>query len=212
MQIWPRREHFELFKTYEYPHFSLCANVEITAFRNYVKKTGISFHIAVVYLLARTANQIPEFRYRIRGDAVVEHDVVHPSSTIMGNNGVFSFCSLQYVDDFSTFARMSAIKIADVQQRPRLAEEDTGRDDLLFLTVIPWVSFTGFTHPMRLDTSDSVPRIAWGKYFEDGERTKMPLGVQGHHALMDGLHAGRFYEIAQDFFHHPETILTGQVK
>ncbi|MEN6523908.1 MAG: chloramphenicol acetyltransferase [Anaerolineaceae bacterium] len=207
MQTWPRREHFELFRKYEYPQFSLCANVEITAFRNYVKETGISFHIAVVYLLARTANQIPEFRYRIRGDAVIEHDIVHPSSTIMGNDGVFSFCSLQYVDDFATFARESAIKIADVQQRPRLSEEDKDRDDLLFMTVVPWVSFTGFMHPMRLDPSDSVPRIAWGKYFEEGERIKMPLGVQGHHALMDGLHAGRYYEIAQEYFHHPETIL-----
>lgn len=207
MQTWPRREHFELFKVYEIPYFSLCANVEITAFREYLKKTGISFHIAVVYTLARAANQIPEFRYRIHGDEVVEHEIVHPSSTIMGKDGVFSFCSLQYEDDFPTFARLAAIKIADVQQRPRLSEEDKDRDDLLFMTVIPWVSFTGFMHPMRLNYSDSVPRIAWGKYFEEGEKLKMPLGVQGHHALMDGLHAGRYYEIAQEYFHHPETVL-----
>jgi chloramphenicol O-acetyltransferase type A len=29
---WPRREHFEVFSTFDCPHFSLCANVKLTEF------------------------------------------------------------------------------------------------------------------------------------------------------------------------------------
>jgi len=36
---------------------------------------------------------------------------------------------------------------------------------------------------------------------------KMPLSVQGHHAVMDGIHMGRFYETVQDYLHHPEVVL-----
>ena len=83
MKTWPRGVHFDRFVNMHYAHFNLCANVEITAFYGYVKQEGISINIAIIYLLARTANEIPEFRQRIRGDEVVEHNVVHPSSTIM---------------------------------------------------------------------------------------------------------------------------------
>jgi chloramphenicol O-acetyltransferase type A len=64
-------------------------------------------------------------------------------------------------------------------------------------------------HPMQLHPADSVPRFAWGKFFEDGDLLKMPLQVQGHHALMDGIHLGRFYTEVQGYLDHPD-FLTGE--
>jgi chloramphenicol O-acetyltransferase type A len=75
------------------------------------------------------------------------------------------------------------------------------------MTAIPWVSFTSFSHPMTLHPADSIPRFAWGKFFEDTGLLKMPLSVQGHHALMDGIHMGKFYAEVQDYLHHPEFVL-----
>jgi chloramphenicol O-acetyltransferase type A len=207
LETWPRREHFEVFNTFDYPHFSLCANIDLTAFCAFIKRRDISFNVAAVYTIARAANAIPEFRYRVRAGTVIEHDVVHPSSTIMGKDDVFSFCAMEYVEDFSKFAAKASEKIARVQKRPRLTEEDQNRDDWLFMTAIPWVTFTSFMHPLHFHPVDSVPRFAWGKFFEDGDSLKMPLSVQGHHAVMDGLHAGRFYAEVQDYFQRPEIFL-----
>jgi chloramphenicol O-acetyltransferase type A len=55
------------------------------------------------------------------------------------------------------------------------------KDDVLYMTSIPWVSFTSFTHPMQFHPVDSVPRFAWGKSFPENDTWKMPLSVQGHH-------------------------------
>jgi chloramphenicol O-acetyltransferase type A len=206
MQTWPRREHFKIFSTFDYPHFSLCANVDLTAFYPYVKQQGISFNIATVYLLARAANAIPEFRYRIRAGEVVEHEIVHPSTTILIDDDLFSFCTMDFVEDFSEFAARAAEMIAHVKEEPTLSDEP-GRDDLLFMTAIPWVSFTSFMHPLQLHPTDSVPRFAWGKFFEDGRSWKMPLSVQGHHALMDGIHVGRYLEELQGYLHKPGFVL-----
>jgi chloramphenicol O-acetyltransferase type A len=207
IETWPRREHFEVFSTFESPHFNLCANVDLASFLSFIRQEEISFNLAIVYLITRTANLIPEFRYRIRSGTVIEHEVVHPSTTIMGKEDVFSFCSLEYVEDFAEFTARATRKIEQVKKRPRLLEEDQTRDDLLFMTAIPWVSFTGFMHPIRLQPVDSIPRFAWGKYFEEGNRVKMPLSVQGHHAVMDGLHAGRFYTEIQESFQDPQVLL-----
>ena len=46
-----------------------------------------------------------------------------------------------------------------------------------------------------------------GKFFSEGELLKMPLGVQEHHALLDGLHMGRLYARVQEYFDHPDLFL-----
>jgi chloramphenicol O-acetyltransferase type A len=206
MQTWSRREHFHKFHAFDQPHFGLCAPVDLTAFYPAFKQRGVSFTVAIVYVLARAANAIPEFRYRIRGETVVEHEVVHPSTTILAGEDLFSFCTIDYVEDFSEFAASAAEKIAHVKEHPTL-EDGPGQDDLLFMTAIPWVSFTSFLHPLHLHPVDSVPRFAWGKFFQEGPSLKMPLGVQAHHALMDGIHLGRFYAHVQDDLDRPGLVL-----
>ena len=206
LETWPRRVQFGLFSTWDYPHFSMCANVDLTAFYPFVKQRGISFNVATVYAIARAANTIPEFRYRIRGEEVVEHEIVHPATTILVDEDLFSFCTIEYAEDFSVFAARAAEQIAYVQEHPTL-EDEPGQDNLFYMTAIPWVSFTSFMHPLDLSPADSVPRFAWGKFFQDGEFLKMPLSVQAHHALMDGIHMGRFYAEVQDYLHHPGSVI-----
>jgi chloramphenicol O-acetyltransferase type A len=206
MHTWPRREHFEVFSAFDRPHFGMCANVDLTAFYPAVKQRGVSFNVATVYVITRAANAIPEFRYRIRAGAVVEHEIVHPSTTILTHEDVFSFCTFDYSADFSEFAARAAEQIAYVKEHLTL-ENEPGRDDVLYVTAIPWVSFTSFMHPIHLHPVDSMPRFAWGKPFEDGAFLKLPLSVQGHHALIDGARVGKFYAEVQDYVHHPDFVL-----
>jgi chloramphenicol O-acetyltransferase type A len=198
LQTWPRRKHFEVYSAFDYPHFNLCANVDVTALVPAVKQRGISFTTVIVYVLARVANEMPEFRLRIRGRQVVEHEQVHPSPTILAEGDLFSFCTIFYTPSFPDFAARAAEMIARIQANPVL-EDEPGQDDLLFMTGIPWVSFTSFMHPIHMSPADSVPRLAWGKFFEQAGCLKMPLSVQVHHALMDGIHVGRYYERVQSY-------------
>jgi len=206
MQTWSRRNHFRLFSTFNHPHFNMCVNVDVTAFYPFVKRNKYSLTVSVVYLIARASNAIPEFRQRIRGDQVVEHEIVNPGFSILIDNDLFSFCDVAYAEDFSEFARRAEKKIADVKAHLEL-ENDPEKDDVLYMSPIPWVSFTSFTHPMQFHPADSIPRFAWGKYFQEGDTLKMPLSVQGHHAVMDGIHMGRYYETLQEYLHHPEVVL-----
>jgi chloramphenicol O-acetyltransferase type A len=206
LRTWSRREHFEFFNTFNHPHFNLCANVDLTKFRPYVKEHGFSLTTAIIYVISSAANAIPEFRLRMRDGEIVEHEVVSPSVTILVDNDLFSFCTIDYNPDFAEFASRAARRIAAVKDHPTL-KDPPGRDDLLYMTAMPWVSFTSVTHPMRLHPADSIPRFAWGKYFEEGGILKMPLSAQGHHALMDGIHMGKFYLEVQEYLYHPHFVL-----
>jgi chloramphenicol O-acetyltransferase type A len=206
LETWPRRVHFNFFKDMEMPHFNLTANVDITAFYPAVKQNKSTFTVAVLFILARAANRIPEFRLRIEGDQLVEYEVVHPSTTILADEDRFSFCFFEYAEDFSVFSVHAMERIERVKSNLVL-EDPPEVDKYLFMTSIPWVSFTSMMHPIGLNPADSVPRICWGKFFWQGDRLLMPLGVQAHHAVMDGIHMGRYFIEVQQYLDQPADVL-----
>jgi chloramphenicol O-acetyltransferase type A len=202
LQSWSRRQYFDFFKNFDHPHFGMTANVDLTAFYPALKHKDVPFTIAFVYTLSRAANAIPEFRQRIRGDQVVEHELVHPSFTLLAaDNERFGFCTLKYDEDFQSFAERGLQKMAFLKEHPSL-ENEPG-DEYLYMTALPWVSFTSFMHPIHLNPPDSYPRFAWGKIFTEGSSLKIPLGVQAHHALMDGIHMGKFYTELEGYLKNP---------
>jgi chloramphenicol O-acetyltransferase type A len=206
METWPRRRHFDFFNGMDYPQFNLCANVDITAFRTIIKQRHIPFSVSLTYLVTKVANDIPEFRYRIRDRQVVEHEMVHPSSTLMGNEDLFSLCLMPYDKNYIVFSKNAIAAIDEVKNHPTL-DDPPGQDDLLFLSAIPWVTFTSITHSIHFHPVDSVPRLSWGKYFYEGDHIKMPFSVQVHHALMDGVHVGQYFTRFQDCLDHFEQLL-----
>lgn len=189
-----RKKHFDFFREMNHPHFNITANVDISKLLPFLKDNKFPINIGMVYLLARTANEIPEFRWRIRGDEVVEHPLVHPSFTVSTDVAdVFSFCTVDFSYDSRVFFDKAARIMENMKTNPSL-EDEIGRDDFLFMSTFPWVSFTSIQHAMHYHPSDSVPRIVWGKFFEQDGKTLMPLSVQAHHAIVDGRHIGQFFQ------------------
>ena len=205
-----RRKHFDFFRTMAQPHFNLCANVPVGLFLDFIKKEQLPFTPTMVYLIAKAANRVPEFRQRIRGERIWQHDAVHPSFAVNTKEAdVFSFCTVDYFENFQRFLTNTQRVMAEMVDNPSM-EDDPNRDDFLFLSAIPWVPFTSFQHAMHNPATDSVPRITWGKYFESGGQTLMPLSVQAHHAVVDGRHTGRYFQLFESYLTDPETALTGR--
>ncbi|WP_367388372.1 CatA-like O-acetyltransferase [Lewinella sp. LCG006] len=201
-----RQKHFDFFRKMDQPHFSLVANVDITRFLAYIKERELPFTPYIVYLLSKAANDIPAFRWRIRGEQVVEHSTVQPSFTVPTEvSEVFSFCTVDYDQKASVFIERAMATIERMKTAPDF-EDEPGRDDFLFMSAIPWVSFTGLTHAMHYSPADSVPRISWGKYFKQEHKVLMPLAVQAHHATVDGRDMGHYFQQVEALFLQGETL------
>lgn len=206
-----RKKHFDFFNGMNHPHFNITANVDVTDAISYIKSKGWPLTFSLVYLLSRAANEIKEFRWRIRKGGVVEHHAVHPSFTVPTQEAdVFSFCTVDYNADALTFIT-EAKKVSDAMKTDPSLEDEEGRDDYLFLSAIPWVSFTSIQHAMNYHPHDSVPRISWGKFFIQHGRQMMPLAVQVHHALVDGRHVGHYFQKTEALFTDPEKILISDI-
>lgn len=193
-----RRKHFDFFRAMDQPHFGITAEVDITEFLACVRQSPtLRFTPAMVYLIADTAMKVTPFRWRIRGEEVVEHDGLRPSFAVpTAVSKAFSFCTVPYEEDPVGFHRAAVEMMEQMLHSPSFEDEE-GADDYLFLSAFPWASFTSVTHAMHYSPGDSVPRITWGKYHQREGKTLMPLAVQAHHALVDGSDLGQFYDTIQ---------------
>jgi chloramphenicol O-acetyltransferase type A len=207
LESWNRKQHFYFFKEYDHPFFNICADVDVTHLLPYTKEHHLSFFIASLFLSMKVANAIPEFRYRIRGERVIVHDVVHAGSTVLNADQTFSFCYFDYDGNFRAFNEMASRKLGRYQEGYKSFETEEHRDDLIHYSIIPWISFTSFSHARKFKTGDSIPKIVFGKYFELGGVIKMPVSVEVHHSLMDGIHVGKFFDRFQELLQDPGAVL-----
>jgi chloramphenicol O-acetyltransferase type A len=188
---WDRAERFRFFNKMDYPQFNICANLDITRFLPSIKAQRLSFYGAMIFAAARALNQIPAFRYRIRGEQVVLHERVHPSFTSLPpGSELFKIVTVELEDSLAAFAAKAKQQAA--AQECFISPAAMARDDLIYITCIPWVSFTHISHPIDLTPGDSAPRVSWGKYFAAEEKIWLPFSVQAHHALVDGIHIGQY--------------------
>ena len=208
IEAWSRRQQFEFFKSYDNPFFNICTNVDVTPLLSLTRAMrDISFFIAYHFFSIKAANEVEPFRYRLRGDRILVHDRIHAGTTLLLADESFTFAYFDYTEDFEGFharaeAAIQSAKAGGVQlyQRPE-------QDDLIYHSVIPWATFTSITHARKGGRQESVPKIAFGKYREDGGRMMMPVSVEVHHALMDGLHVGRYFEQLESYFSNPRSAL-----
>ena len=193
---WERKATFEFFRDYKDPFFNIAANVDVSRLYSFCKNRSLPFSIAALYCSIAAANEIREFRLRMIGEKVVEFDRIEATQTILNNDNTFSFCYFPWRDTIEEFVETGRAA-REKYGAMRTFDVETGRLDLIYYSVIPWVSFTSFKHANSGDNRQSVPRMVFGKMFIQGDRRLMPFSVEAHHCLMDGFHIGRYFEFFQ---------------
>ncbi|MDQ6718208.1 MAG: CatA-like O-acetyltransferase [Gemmatimonadota bacterium] len=190
---WKRREHFELYRGFSNPFFSVCADVDAGPTRILCDAPGgPSFFLATVFLALRAANEVEAFRTRVRGDGAWVHDQVSITPTVLRPDETFAFSRLEPARTFQEFESISRATVAAAKQIKPL-ESVLPDDDVIYHSTLPWIRFTAFSNALD-GASDSVPRVVFGKCVKDGNRWPMPVGVEVHHAVVDGLDVARFFE------------------
>lgn len=194
LRTWKRRDHYLWFRRYERPFFSVTVEVDVTAAWKRSRRGGApSFFLTSLFLMLRAANEVEAFRLRLRPRGVWRHDRLAVGPTIMRDDETFGFVRIEAADTLSEFASQAQPAIAHAAAQTGLRSSKTNRDDIVFHSVLPWLRFTSFTNALP-GGGDSIPRVVFGRCERDGTRITMPVAVEVHHALVDGLDIARFLE------------------
>jgi len=211
---WSRRDAFGFFRRFDKPFFNVCVRLDVArlkqALDDAARPAGLS--LACYWLALRLANEQQPFRLRFEGERVRVHEVIDGSSTVLREDGEsFGFANFDYTADFSAFASAAGAAIRAARRDPTDFEPRPDDVARLHFTTLPWLHFTSFSHARiwRRDgqPEDAVPKLAFGRADAEGPRLWMPMSVEVHHALMDGVHVGRFVQGFEALLRSPQEAL-----
>lgn len=200
---WKRKKQFEFFKDYDDPFYNICSEVEITELHKFCKETETSFFIASLYLSQKVMNEIEEFKYRIKEDGVWFYETINAGSTVFNDDETFRFCYFNHFETFQKFYEKSKENLEKSAKENDLAQNPFD-ENVVFYSVVPWISFSSISHAKKHSKYDSIPRIVFGKYFKRENKLFMPVSIEVHHSLVDGFHVGKYYEKLTEKFQNPQ--------
>ena len=205
LETWARREHFELFRKYEQPFFNVSVHLDATALWERSRADeSLSFSIAYHFFALKVVNDIECLRHRIRDDGGVwVYDRIDGGTTVLRDDNTFTFCYFDFDPDFTSFQAGARASFDEARSGATAFDPRDERDDLIHFTALPWVAFTGIQHPRRPIPGDSVPKIVFGKCHEVDGAFRLPVAIDVHHALVDGLQVGDFFRKLEANFSNP---------
>ncbi len=190
---WNRKEHFEFFKQFSDPYFGVTVDVNVTKAYQFAKKNNHSFFVLYLHACMKAINAVENFKYRIKEDKIVIHDVIHASATILRPNNTFGFSFIHFSEDFTVFNENFLAEKKRIFNSPHLFPP-TNSEDCVYCSAMPWINFTGHKEPLAGFSVESVPKLAFSKFKKEKGALLMPVSIKVNHALMDGYHVGMFFE------------------
>jgi chloramphenicol O-acetyltransferase type A len=188
--LWNRKDHFAFFRNVAYPVYNICFDISIGRLKEYARDRNLSFNLSMVYVVTEALNELENFRYRLRGNEVVLHDSLTPWYTeIDKGSELFKMVTVPMEHDIAQFVEKAREK-AEKQTEYFVVSDFIGRDDFVFYSILPWISFTSIDHTINLQQGDAVPRVTWGKYYERASELYLPFNIQVNHLFVDGIHLG----------------------
>jgi len=193
LTTWKRKEHFEFFSKMASPAFGIVTEVDCgECFKN-SKENGISFFASYLHKSMLAVNAVDELRYRIIDDEIVEFEKIHAGITIGREDETFGFGFVNFSSDFETFNAELESEIIAVRNCSGLRlNNDDIKKDLIRHSTIPWNSFSGLLHPTNFDQKESVPKITFGKFIIREGKKMLPISIEAHHGLVDGVHIAKY--------------------
>ena len=198
----PRRDHFYRYLAMANPFVSMTVRLDITDWYKRLKDSGYPFFLSFQYAISQAANQVPQFRQRIKDKGIIEYDFCNPSYNVIRPDETYRFCLVNADQPFEDYLEEGRRKQKEALEAEHLKEEGDALG-LLFITCTPWIDYIALDLPFG-DRDFSNPCISWGRFekekklaLEEGmvketEQITIPVSVMANHGLIDGIHISKF--------------------
>lgn len=188
---WKRKEIYEMFSKIDYPFYAVTIPVEVTNLKKVAKENKLSFYYLMLWACTKAVNSVNEFNMRIYDDGIYQLDATDPSFTVMKENEeTFIIVTTKYQDDYKKFC-LNCKEAVD-NQTTFFTQDDSYKDKVIYFSCAPWFDFTALTNERNFDKDDTIPRISWGKYYEENGKLMVHLSIDVNHRTIDGIHIAKF--------------------
>ncbi len=190
LESWERKSLYEGYMGFDRGCFNITVKIPAQETYDYCKSHGISFFLASLYGIARTANEVENFKYRELSEGhVAIMDPVNIVTPIDIGNDLFKEMEMRYYPEFGQFVEEANKVIASAKGRTDASMGDCDEYSMI-VSCVPWIHFEALTLP-DYTFRQSTPIITYGR-LKDGE---IPVNIRAHHAFIDGKHVSHFVDL-----------------
>ena len=199
-ETWHRREVFWYFSQMAPTGYSLTVDVDITHMHSTLKKVGVPFYPAYLWLVTKELSRQPEFTTAVKDGKVGFYNSLTPMYAVFHDDDkTFSLMWTEYSEDFKEFYK--SYKADNEKYRANhgiLSKKDSlPPENAYTVSCLPWVNFKHFAVHSYENKPYYFPSVESGKFYEKEGRLFMPLSITCHHASTDGWHINQFLKSLQ---------------
>ena len=189
LSTWSRKEYYEHYRSDVPSTYSVTADLDITA----VRKAEFKLYPTMLYLIAAEVNRREEFRMTLSSDGTLGvYDRMLPGYTVLHKESeTFSNLWTEFDDDYIRFCKAYEQDLGAYGSVPGMYPKPGLPENNFPVSMIPWVSFSGFNLNLKTGFDYLTPIFTIGKFYECAGRCLLPFSVQVHHAVCDGFHVSR---------------------
>ena len=182
---------YEFFSAADQPFYNVAFRLDVTRAYNFAKENSLSFYMVMTYLVTKAINSVEAFRYAKLDGEIVLFDSLMPSFTDLKPGAEqFHIVTMPCEGGIAEFCR---------EAKRRSLEQDCFIDmsmegkNLIFISCLPWLDITSLSHERTFDPDDAIPRVAWGRFVDDGSGRKvLGMSLEVNHRFIDGYHISQF--------------------
>ena len=216
VEKWERYKTYNFFKSFSNSTYSMNVRMDVTNLLKHTKINEESFFIDMLFIVLNGLNAIPEMRMRLVDDKPVIFDDINPAFTVMTELDTFENVRFKNCNEFEQFYKIASNNIEEAKKQSQIKKENYNPEncyDEYYITCVPWVDFTQFTHPIPDDiSSQCIPRLCWGKYGKTDDKYFLTLNITVSHIFVDGYPLAQAFNKIQDLLDNPDKILVKRKK
>ena len=158
------------------------------------RRRGRKFNMLLCWCIGRAAAQVKEFYMLPVGRELLSYDALAVNTIVKNRAGEVSSCDVPFSESIAQFEQ-------DYLRLTRAVAESCENHDLTEHMVIGTSAIVDTQIDGAVGMNSGIfnnPFIIWGRYRKGLFKTTLPISFQFHHTQMDGAHAGRFLQLAQE--------------
>ena len=198
---WVRNIYFEYYFSQIKCKYNLNACLDITHLRKVQQERELRFFPLMLYVIMHAVNQNKEFRmsFNTEGELGYWEEVVPSYTLFHSENQTFTDIWSEYHTDLDMFYRTVVEDMDRYRNVTGVIKARPGQPaNFCPVSCLPWLSFTSFSQDTYTDNLFLFPLIRFGKFTEEGTRTKIPVSVFVSHAVADGYHTCKLINDMQE--------------
>ena len=211
LEGWSRNKTYDWFKTFSNSTYSMNVKMDVTNLVRHTREYKESFFIDLLYIVLKGLNSVEEMRMRLVDNVPVIYEDINPAFTVMTETGTFENVRFDNCASFKEFYQVASQYIESAKKQKAIKKENYNPENCYneyYITCVPWVDFTQFTHPIPDDiASQCIPRICWGKYIEQKGKYELTLNITVSHILVDGYPLAQTFNKIQEFLNIVDVVL-----